>query len=166
MKAVWERTGDRLGDFVRLIYLLEEALERLGAPKDGTLGEKVNSPALRGFLELAPDGPALREKLQRLVQIRNRIIHEREEVPDWAFSEGGYAVARLLQALALQGFYRPKELEARLQALRASPPPPRAMPTPIDPLEAKRPPRPEGRPSLPHPRRGLLLRRLALPRRR
>lgn len=44
MAAYWQRTGDPLGDFVRLTFLVEEALERLGADRDGTLGEKRDTP--------------------------------------------------------------------------------------------------------------------------
>ncbi len=165
MSWVWQRTGDPLGDFLRLIYLLEEALERLGASPDGTLGEKLNAPPVQDFLDSVPDGSSLRQGLRNLVRMRNQVIHERIPVPEEVFKQGPHLVARLLQGLEMQGFYKPKELRVRLEALRATPPPPQAMPHPIRPEEVQAPKRPQGPPSLPIPRRSLALRRLALPRR-
>ncbi len=48
MGLTWQRSGDPLGDFLRLVFLLEETLERLGAWPEGTLGEKVK--AVEGYL--------------------------------------------------------------------------------------------------------------------
>lgn len=94
-----------MGDFIRLVLLVEELLERLGAPKEDTLGAKLRSGAAEAFFQSHPEGPALRGRLWRLVELRNAVLHERAEVPSWAFSEGRDLAARLLAAVERQGFY-------------------------------------------------------------
>ncbi|MGC8968257.1 MAG: hypothetical protein ACP5JV_08085 [Thermus sp.] len=171
MEALWQRTGDPLGDFVRLVLLLEEMLEHLGAPKEDTLGAKLRSGAVEAFLQSAPDGPVLRARLWRLVELRNAVLHDRAEVPPWAFSEGRALVARLLAALERQRFYSREEWAARMAFLEAAAPPtPQAFPEVIPPERAQAPEARERPPgaweTLPFPRRPLWARALPLPRRR
>ncbi|PZA06181.1 MULTISPECIES: hypothetical protein [unclassified Meiothermus] len=176
MEAVWQRTGDLLGDFVRLVLLLEELLERLGAPKGETLGGKLRSGAVEAFLQSYPDRGALRGRLWRLVELRNAVLHERAEVPPWAFLEGKALVGRLLAALERQGLYSREEWAARVAFLESpAPPAPQAFPETIPP-EAARAPEVRERPpmawwmlrwpGLPLPQRFLGGRALALPRRK
>lgn len=153
MEALWQRTGDPLGDFIRLVLLVEELLERLGAPKEDTLGAKLRSGAAEAFFQSHPEGPALRGRLWRLVELRNAVLHERAEVPSWAFSEGRDLAARLLAAVERQGFYSREEWTARMAFLEAPAPPtprpsprsfPRKGPGPRRPRSAPRGP---GKPS-------------------
>lgn len=171
MEALWQRTGDPLGDFIRLVLLLEELLERLGAPKEDTLGAKLRSGAVEAFFQSYPDGPILRERLWRLVELRNAVLHERAEVPPWAFPEGKALVARLLAALERQRFYSREEWAARMAFLEApAPPTPQAFPEVIPPEKARAPEAKERPPgawkTLPLPKRLLGRRVLPLPRRR
>ncbi|MER3490575.1 MAG: hypothetical protein C4328_11970 [Meiothermus sp.] len=159
----WERTGDPLGDFIRLIGLLEQALERIGAPPKGTLGEKLNSEAVRDFLHGLPDGAELRGKLFGLLEVRNRVLHERAAVPPEALKEGPRVVRRLLAHLEVLGFYRE-------QPIREISPPQPLLPV-AEPLEPDHtifsfePPAKNGKPAIPFPKRRFTLRRLLLPRR-
>lgn len=161
----WQRTGDPLGDFVRLIGLLEEALERIGAPKKGTLGDKLNSEAVGDFLQGFPDGAELRERLFWLLEVRNRVLHDRVQVPPEALKEGPRVLRRLLAHLETLGFYSG---QTRLQEV--PPPPPLLLVS--EPLEAEHtpfsfePPEKSGKPSVPLPKRRFTLRILSLPRRR
>ncbi|AAS82441.1 MULTISPECIES: hypothetical protein [Thermus] len=171
MEALWQRTGDPLGDFIRLVLLVEELLERLGAPKEDTLGAKLRSGAAEAFFQSHPEGPALRGRLWRLVELRNAVLHERAEVPSWAFSEGRDLAARLLAAVERQGFYSREEWTARMAFLEApAPPTPQAFPEVIPPERARSPEAEERPPgawkTLPFPRRPLAKRALAPPRRR
>ena len=123
-----------MGDFIRLVLLVEELLERLGAPKEDTLGAKLRSGAAEAFFQSHPEGPALRGRLWRLVELRNAVLHERAEVPSWAFSEGRDLAARLLAAVERQGFYSREEWTARMAFLEApAPPTPQAFPEGISP---------------------------------
>ncbi|GAA6756795.1 hypothetical protein Thermus77420_22710 [Thermus thalpophilus] len=142
MDTVWKRTGDPLGDFIRLILLLEEGLERLGAPPEATLGAKLHSGAALAFFQSFPDGEAVRDRLWRLVEVRNAVLHERAEVPPWAFEEGKALLRRMLLALERQGFYQRVELAERVAFLEASPPPEPAPILEAIPPEAARVPEP------------------------
>lgn len=135
MRAVWEKTGDPLGDFIRITFLLEEALERLGAPEDGTLGEKFR--VVEPYLA-AQDGELV-AALWQWVRLRNQVLHRRVPVPSEALEVGPQVVAKLLRLLEVQGYYSWKELDERLEALKAFPPAPSAMPTPIEPEKARAP---------------------------
>lgn len=161
----WQRTGDPLGDFVRLIGLLEEALERIGAPKRGTLGDKLNSEPVRDLLQGLPDGAELRERLFWLLEVRNRVLHDRVQVPPEALKEGPRVLRRLLAHLETLGFY-----SGQTGLLEVPPPPP--PPLVSEPLEAEHapfsfePPEGRGRPSVPLPKRRFTLCFLPLPKRR
>ncbi|WP_337845857.1 hypothetical protein [Thermus sp.] len=163
---IWQRTGDPLGDFIRLVQLLEEALERAGAPKDGTLGQKLNSEPVQDFLQGMRE-PQVEEGLYRLLEARNRVIHGRAEVPLWTLKEGPLLLARLLRHLELKGFYGREEAEARYAFLKQAPPPPAPEPEPIAPAYARAPfTRPPGKAPTPIPKRRFRLRALLLPQRR
>ncbi|GAA5335341.1 MULTISPECIES: hypothetical protein [Thermus] len=176
MAAVWKRTGDPLGDFIRLILLLEEALERLGAPPEATLGAKLHSGAALAFFQSYPDGEEVRARLWRLVEVRNAVLHERAEVPPWAFEEGEALLRRMLLALERQGFYERGELAERVAFLQAPPPPePAPILEAIPPEEARVPEPLRERPKrpwwalrlpLPIPARALPRRLLPVPKRR
>lgn len=162
---IWRRTGDPLGDFVRLIQLLEEALERAGAPVEGTLGQKLNAEPVQDFLRGLGD-PRVKEGLFRLNEVRNQVIHDRKEVPDWILKEGPTLLARLLYHLELKGFYERKEVEQRYAFLKETPPAPTPQPEAIEPARARAPfERAAGAPRPPVPSRHFQLRALFLPRR-
>lgn len=153
MSVVWEKTGDPLGDFIRITFLLEEALERLGAPEDGTLGEKFH--AVEPYLA-AQDGELVAE-LWQWVRLRNQVVHRRIPVPLAALEDGPKVVAKLLRLLEIQGYYSWKELDERLEALKALPPAPSVVPTPIEPERARAPQlNPKHRP-LEVPKRGICI---------
>ncbi|GAA6751478.1 hypothetical protein Thermus77412_20310 [Thermus antranikianii] len=156
MAAYWQRTGDPLGDFVRLTFLVEEALERLGADRDGTLGEKLK--AVETFLAAQDSG--LLRGLWELVRIRNQVIHARTPVPEEVLNQGSWLVSRLLLLLEKQGYYDSAELSEILGALKSFPPPPPFHQVVIEPAEAQAPPHPEAKRPLEIPRRGFALRPL------
>jgi|GEM_PF-182448 len=160
MNAIWQRTGDPHGDFLRLTFIVEEALERLGAPSDYTLGEKLR--ALENYLtQVGLDG-ALQE-LWWLVRWRNQVVHERAAVARQDLERASRVVQSLLQTLAKQGLFAWRELDERLEALAVFPPPPPFQPVVIEPPQARAPemePRPR---PLERPRRWWRLRALALP---
>lgn len=120
---------------MRLTFLLEEALERLGAPGEGTLGEKVR--AVEAYLE-AQDGGLLGH-LWDWVQLRNQVVHRRIPVPEGALERGARLAARLLRLVEAQGLYTWKELENRLTALQAVPARPPLTPRAIEPDQARAP---------------------------
>ena len=160
----WERTGDPLGDFIRLIGLLEQALERIGAPPKGTLGEKLNSEAVRDFLHGLPDGAELRGKLFGLLEVRNRVLHERAAVPPEALKEGPRVVRRLLAHLEVLGFYREGPGIWEISPLQ----PPMPVTEPLEPDYSTfsfEPAARMGKPPIPIPKRRFALRRLLFPRR-
>lgn len=162
MGLLWQRSGDPLGDFLRLVFLLEEALERLGAPPEGTLGEKLR--AVEGYLEEWGGGGVVRD-LWELVRLRNQVVHGRKPVPQEALAEGSQVVAQLLLLLERQAAFAWPELEERLAALRHFPPPPEFKETVIVPPEARAPEVPPGKRPLEMPRRFWPRRTLVLPRR-
>lgn len=141
MAAYWERTGDPLGDFVRLTFLVEEALERLGAGPEGTLGEKLR--AVEGYIA-SQDG-SLAEGLWELVRVRNQVIHSRTPVSETMLSRGSSLVSRLLLLLEKQGYYTSTELSQLLETLGTFPPPPAFRQVVIEPPEAQAPPHAEGK---------------------
>lgn len=162
---IWQRTGDPLGDFVRLTQLLEEALERAGAPQDGTLGQKLNAEPVQDFLRGLGD-TRVEDGLYRLLEARNQVIHARAEVPAWVLTEGPTLLARLLYHLELKGFYERKEVEERYTFLKETPPSPTQQPQPIEPARVRAPfERAAGAPRPPVPNRRFHLRTLFLPRR-
>ncbi len=152
---VWQRSGDPLGDMLRLMYILEEGLERLGASESGTLGEKLREVERVLPRDLVVD-------LWEVVQIRNQIIHARREVPKGFLESTARLLARFLALLERQGYYTPVELAPRLKLLEATPPPLPLYPVEIAPtLE---PPQVPQRPRpLEHPRRFWSPRPLRLP---
>lgn len=150
MKAYWERSGDPLGDFVRLTFLVEEALERLGAGSDGTLGEKLR--AVETFIA-SQDG-SLAQGLWELVRTRNQVIHARTPVSEEVLQQGSWLVSRLLLLLEKQGYYTSAELSEILQTLRSFPPPPAFRQVILEPPDAQAPPQVEERRPLELPRRG------------
>jgi hypothetical protein len=160
----WKRTGDPLGDFVRLIQLLEELLDQIRGQRGGSLGEKLHDPRVQDFLQGLPERDFVR-RLEQVLALRNRIIHERAEVPAWAFQEVPPILARLLYHLELQGYYTREEAEVRIAFLEAPPPPkPGEVPQVIHPEAAQAPPLRErppkafwmcAWPGLPVPRRAL-----------
>ncbi|MDM7324582.1 MAG: hypothetical protein P3W93_006295 [Thermus sp.] len=160
MDAYWKRTGDPLGDFLRLIFLVEEGLERLGAPSDGTLGEKLK--ILESFL--AAQDRALVQDLWELIQTRNRVLHDRVPVPEGALSKGSQTVARLLLLLAKQGYYEQKELKEIMESLQTWPPTPPFTQVVILPEAPQAPPLLEGRRPKEIPRRRFSIRPLDGPR--
>ncbi len=162
MGLTWQRSGDPLGDFLRLVFLLEETLERLGAWPEGTLGEKVK--AVEGYLA-EWGGSGLVRDLWELVRLRNQVVHERKPVSQEALVEGSRVVAELLQLLERQAVFTWPELVERLQVLRRFPPPPEFKETVILPPEARAPEVPPGKRPLEVPRRPWFQRPLALPRR-
>lgn len=156
MAAYWERSGDPLGDFVRLTFLIEEALERLGAGRDGTLGEKLK--AVEAYLARA-DSTLLRG-LWDFIRIRNQVIHARAPVPQETLNQGSWLVSRLLLLLEKQGYYAPAELSQILGALKSFPPAPSFHQVIIEPERAQAPPQVEGKRPLELPRRGFAARSL------
>lgn len=156
MAAYWERSGDPLGDFVRLTFLVEEALERLGAGSDGTLGEKLR--AVETYI--AKLDANLAHGLWELVRIRNRVIHARTPISEDVLQQGSWLVSRLLLLLEKQGYYTTAELSDILQTLRSFPPPPAFRQVVIEPKEAQAPPLPEGKRPLEVPQRGFASRPL------
>lgn len=161
MKVFWQRSGDPLGDFVRLNYLIEEALERLGAPQDGTLGEKLR--AVEGYLRV--QDPNLWEQLWEWVRLRNHVIHRRLTVSEEALDWGLKLVARLLGLVQSQGYYTWKELDERLQRVRTFPLAPSLIQVPIQPERSKTGELYRGPRVLEFPRRIFDLRPLHIPRR-
>ena len=149
MTAYWDRSGDPLGDFVRLTFLVEEALERLGAGSDGTLGEKLRT--VETFIA-SLDG-SLAQGLWELVRIRNQVIHARTPVTEEVLQQGSWLVSRLLLLLEKQGYYTPAELSKVLDTLKSFPPAPAFRQVVIQPPEAKAPPREEGKRPLELPQR-------------
>jgi len=162
MGVSWQRSGDPLGDFLRLVFIVEEVLERLGAPYNGTLGEKLG--AVQGYLEAWGGGGVVRD-LWELVRLRNQVVHERKPVPQEALAKGSQVVAQLLLLLERQAAFVWPELEERLEALRQFPPLPEFKETVIVPPEARAPEAPPGKRPLEMPRRFWPRRTLVLPRR-
>jgi hypothetical protein len=160
MQAIWQRTGDPHGDFLRLTFIVEEALERLGAPPEYTLGEKVR--AVENYLaQVGLDGTL--HELWWLVQWRNRVVHERAAVAQRDLARASQVVRNLLEALAKQGILAWKELDGRLESLAVFPPSPPFQEVVIEPPQARAPemePRPR---PIEAPRRRWRLRALALP---
>lgn len=161
MGVFWQRSGDPLGDFVRLNYLLEEALERLGAPQDGTLGEKLS--AVGGYLRV--QDPGLWEQLWEWVHLRNHVLHRRLAVGEEALDWGLKLVARLLGLVQSQSYYTWKELDEKLQSVRTFPPVPSLIQVPIRPEQTKTAELHPGPRVLEVPRRSFDLRPLHIPRR-
>lgn len=116
--------------------MVEEALERLGAPKEGSLGEKLR--AVQDGLETMD--PDLVQKLWRLVILRNQVVHERLPVPDDVLSTGSHTVAQLLVLLERQKVYSWSELSDHLETLRSFPGPVGFQTVIIEPAEAQAPP--------------------------
>lgn len=162
MHFTWKRSGDPLGDFMRLIFLLEEALERLGAPPQGTLGEKLT--AVQSYLA-EWGGGGLVKGLWELVRLRNQVVHERRPVPPKALEEGSQGVAQLLLLLERQAVFAWPELEERLEALRHFPSPPEFEETVIAPPQARAPDLPQRERPLEIPRHAWPWRALILPKR-
>ncbi len=162
MNAIWQRTGDPHGDFLRLIFIVEEALERLGAPSDYTLGEKVR--AVENYLAQVGLEGALQE-LWWLVRWRNQVVHERASVALQDLERASQVVRNLLGTLAKQGVFAWRELDERLEVLKVFPPRPPFQEVVIEPPQARAPemePRPR---PLERPRRWWRPRALALPER-
>lgn len=155
MKAFWEKTGDPLGDFMRLTFLLEEALERLGAPEEGTLGEKME--AVEVYLQV--QDAELVAALWAWIRLRNQVVHRRVPVPPESLEQGTRLVARLLRLLELQGHYAWEELDERFGALKTFPPPPALTLTAVEPERAKAPELDPGSRPTEVPRRSFAIRR-------
>lgn len=156
----WKRSGDILGDFLRLIFLLEEGLERLGAFPEGTLGQKLAQ--VEGYLQ-EQDGELVRG-LWELIALRNRVIHERAPLSEDQLRWASQRVARLLLFLERQGYYHWQELQLALEVLQDFPPPPPFRITVIEPPRAQAPNLPPGNRPLEIPGRWAAARPLELAR--
>ncbi|MGQ9735434.1 MAG: hypothetical protein ACUVUP_02430 [Thermaceae bacterium] len=150
---------------MRLVGLLEEALERLGAPREATFGQKVNSEVVKDFLYGLQDREALHQGLYQLLEVRNQVVHERLEVPAWALEEGERVLRRLLHELERARLYTQKELEERRAVFTQPPPVLEPVATPLEPLPFSPPREPEGPVRLSFPRRRIKAAPLRLPRR-